>query len=297
MSNHYEQNEQDLPQENKTVWDAVNYFEGKAPSLIGDWLINCNGNQWSYSTSEGSQSRLVCTIKEFKQCVEDISKHIGSLHFFQYEQSEKQPLTRENSDYSHYEQPKLRLDLFFGLGFKMDKLTSKDIKWEDNAEAATVLKRGNIVDVQWLCVEHARGSATAFHYVVIREETKDQLKYTAEIALTHNKPEIDMLCRIEHDAPLIGLTVDEFTLKFETDKEYSGLDKDGYCLAISKDAFIAFHAFHEVDGRGEMQIAQEKQIDDCCSYLIDEGVLLDPIALKLLQKNGMLSETLLPLEK
>jgi hypothetical protein len=77
------------------------------------------------------------------------------------------------------------------------------------------------------------------------EIMEDQLKFTVENKRLIGKPLVDMLARVEYDHHDCGLVVHDFTLKFETETEYCGVDMHGYCVAISKDEFIAFHPVNE----------------------------------------------------
>jgi hypothetical protein len=72
-------------------------------------------------------------------------------------------------------------------------------------------------------------------------DMKEPLKFTREIKLTHKQPEVDMLCRIEYMCPEAGSITADFTFKFETDIEYTGLDKFGNTDIIPKNWFIAWH--------------------------------------------------------
>ena len=124
-----------------------------------------------------------------------------------------------------------------------------------------------------------------------------QLVYTPEIALTHSKPEPDMLCRVEHKYCLSDdISVDTVTFKFEADNEFCCIDKDGCVLPIDKEWFIAFHP---ISSKTELEIAQEKQINKLLPMIdfIGGDTELNRARLVKLQENGELSEIVLPLEK
>jgi len=97
-------------------------------------------------------------------------------------------------------------------------------------------------------------------------------------------PPVDERYRIEYRCNINGLTVAEFTLKFETELEYCGLDKDGHCLAIDKSEFVALHAF-----KSELDIAEEKQVEEVSKLLSKNGMSHDTIWIKCLQSHGMLA--------
>ena len=131
-----------------------------------------------------------------------------------------------------------------------------------------------------------------------KHETKpEQLIYTPEIALTHSKPEPEMLCRVEYKHFLTdSITVDEITFKFETDKEICVIGKDGIIEIIDNEWFIAFHP---ISTKTELEIAQEKQIDNLLPMVdfIGGDTDLNRARLIKLQENGELAEIALPLEK
>ena len=125
----------------------------------------------------------------------------------------------------------------------------------------------------------------------------EQLVYTPEIALTHGKPEPDMLCRIEHKYfTSEEITVDTVTFKFETDKEFCCIDEDGLGKFIDKEWFIAFHP---ISTKTELEIAQEKQIDNLLPMIdfIGGDTELNRSRLVKLQENNELAEIVSPLEK
>jgi hypothetical protein len=124
-----------------------------------------------------------------------------------------------------------------------------------------------------------------------------KLIYTPEIALTHVKPEPDMLCRVEHGVALDDdIKIDTVTFNFETDAEICVLDKDGHIDAIDKEWFIAFHP---ISTKTELEIAQEKQIDNLLPMIdfIGGDTELNRARLVKLQENNELAEIVLPLEK
>ena len=123
----------------------------------------------------------------------------------------------------------------------------------------------------------------------------EQLVYTPEIALTHGKPEADMLCRIEHvNCYSEEISVDTVTFKFETDKEFCCIDSDDLGLFIDKEWFIAFHP---ISTKTKLEIAQEKQIDKLLAMIdfIGGDTGLNRARLVKLQENGELAEIALPL--
>lgn len=106
-------------------------------------------------------------------------------------------------------------------------------------------------------------------------------------------PQADEKCRIEYMDQYKGrLTVVEFTFKFETDREYCGLDKKGYCLSVPKADFIAWHP---VDERSELDIAKEKQIINVLNAVNHSEYLVSRESVRLIQDQGMLAEIVLPL--
>jgi len=138
----------------------------------------------------------------------------------------------------------------------------------------------------------------------------EQLIYTPEIALTHGKPEPEMLCRVEHKHFLTDrfavdehkhfltdrFAVDELTFKFETDKEICLIGKDGSIAIIDKEWFIAFHP---ISTKTELEAAQEKQIDNLLPMIdfIGGDTELNRARLVKLQENNELAEIVSPLEK
>jgi hypothetical protein len=125
----------------------------------------------------------------------------------------------------------------------------------------------------------------------------EQLIYTPEIALTHGKPEADMLCRVEYKQCMSGdFSVDTVTFKFETDKEICIIDEDGCIDAIDKEWLVAFHT---ISTKTELELAQEKQIDKLLPMIdfIGGDTELNRTRLVKLQENGELAEIVLPLEK
>lgn len=123
----------------------------------------------------------------------------------------------------------------------------------------------------------------------------NQQKYTVECAKLINGPSENMLCRIEYNCTFGGIIkVVDFTFKFETENEYCGLDKDGHCLAIDKEEFVAFHA---VDERSEMDIAKEQQRHSVYHKLRRAGHRVDSTTVEFMQEKGMLAEIILLLEK
>ena len=121
-----------------------------------------------------------------------------------------------------------------------------------------------------------------------------QQKYTVECAKIINGPKEDMLCRVEYNCNNQGLTIADFTFKFESEHEYCGLDKAGHCIAIDKEEFIAFHA---VDEPSELDIAKKKQVDDLFEFGVNNNEYLTSDFIELMQEKGMLAEIILPLEK
>jgi hypothetical protein len=122
-----------------------------------------------------------------------------------------------------------------------------------------------------------------------------QLIYTPEIALTHGKPEADMLCRVEHGVALDDdIKINTATFKFETESEICVLDKDGHIDAIDKEWFIAFHP---ISTKTELEIAQEKQINKLLPMIdfIGGDTELNRARLVKLQENNELAEIVLPL--
>jgi hypothetical protein len=131
---------------------------------------------------------------------------------------------------------------------------------------------------------------------VLEQDMKEQLKFTPQIKLTHKMPEVDMLARIEFNCPDMGLMVVDFTFKFESDTEYCGLDKDGYCMSVKKEG--EFIAWHTVDDRSELDIAKEDQLKSFSKKLNIRHQ--DKKRYKMLvkmQEQNMLAEIILPLEK
>jgi len=131
----------------------------------------------------------------------------------------------------------------------------------------------------------------------LAKKAKEQLIYTPEIALTHGKPEADMLCRVEHGVALDDdIKINTVTFKFETDSEICVLDKDGHIDAIDKEWFIAYHP---ISTKTELEVAQEKQIDNLLPMIdfIGGDTELNRARLIKLQENNELSEIVLPLEK
>ena len=138
----------------------------------------------------------------------------------------------------------------------------------------------------------------AEHDKAATEQPKpEQLIYTHEIALTHGKPEADMLCRVEHGVALDDdIKINTVTFKFETDSEICVLDKDGHIDAIDKEWFIAFHP---ISTKKELEIAKEKQIDRLLAMVdfIGGDTTDNRARLEYLQYNNELPEIILPLEK
>lgn len=155
------------------------------------------------------------------------------------------------------------------------------------------------------CVKEMSHHAGKFEYMQYIEHENEKLepvnpvgllKFTPEIKLTHKQPEVGMLARIEFNCPDMGLMVIDFTLKFETDAEYVGLDKGGFAVIIEKEEFIAWHA---TDERSELDIAMDKAKKSqaiCCEVEIKEKQ--DELEsdftikgmIKFMQDNNMLSE-------
>ena len=133
----------------------------------------------------------------------------------------------------------------------------------------------------------------------VLEIEMESLKYTKECAELIGKPQPDMVCRIEHKCPSRDrLVVDVITFKFETEKEYCGIDGKGFCFGVDKGDFIAWHP---VDERSELDVAKEKQVksaaQDIHSSMLDitDDLVMDLIVM--LQDRGHLAEIILPLQK
>ena len=115
--------------------------------------------------------------------------------------------------------------------------------------------------------------------------------------MTHKQPESEMLCRVEFDCPDMGLMVVDFTLKFENETQYVGLDKDDFAMVVEKKEFIAWHA---IDERSELDIAKEKQVKSAvqdihsCMFELSDETATDLIMM--LQHRGHLEEIILPLK-
>jgi hypothetical protein len=94
----------------KTVVDAVNYFKGEIPQLYTDEYVNARNNYYIVQNDcvlevdDVESNLIVCDKYEFNQCVKYMSEHNGL--FEAYVRTAKQPLTKENSDYSFYEPTK-----------------------------------------------------------------------------------------------------------------------------------------------------------------------------------------------
>lgn len=92
---------------NKTVVDAVNYFEAEWPCTeYRSYMLGASFHNGAFSQTNGALSGhyIICTKEEFNQCVKEMSLNkYGQFEFDLYAIHEKQPLTKENSDYSPYE--------------------------------------------------------------------------------------------------------------------------------------------------------------------------------------------------
>jgi len=160
------------------------------------------------------------------------------------------------------------------------------------------LGNGSWVPKSWRPDLEALIKMQAEHDKAATEQPKtEQLIYTPEIALTHGKPEPDMLCRVEHGVALDDdIKINTVTFKFETDSEICVLDKDGHIDAIDKEWFIAFHP---ISTKKELEIAKEKQIDRLLAMVdfIGGDTTDNRARLEYLQYNNELPEIILPLEK
>lgn len=114
---HYEPKEQDLPQAKQEIINAVNELHGDIANVTTfmscDNYLIFSGATDKYVTTEETpivrSSALICTIEEFNQCVKDLSgiadtlSHMIYVEYLLKGEPSREPLTKENSDYSYYE--------------------------------------------------------------------------------------------------------------------------------------------------------------------------------------------------
>ncbi len=90
----------------------------------------------------------------------------------------------------------------------------------------------------------------------------DDVESIMAVVETQSEPQINETKRIEFKCEVGGLDVIEFTLKFKTDEELVGVDKDGCAMIIKKESFIRWWPLES-----EMDLAKKGQITKLCKAL------------------------------
>lgn len=259
MSHHEEQmarfNEnQNLPQATKTVWDAVNKTKADLNNCWGEVrgfnthvIYDCDDKDYLTDTTNGHDEQyIICTIEGFNQCVKDMSNFAGVELFERYVRVKKELLTKENSDYSHYEQSKSRLDFFLSLGFKTvidDGFTGIDGK-------NYVIDDGDCDDFNDLNdAGNKKRFITSFAW---RDDFKEEFfaagndlfevkRGTENYAITHWRYNLEALINLqdEHDAKqaqasesLLKAVLEQKEMKLTS--EDINWNKDAICAVVSK---------------------------------------------------------------
>lgn len=225
-----------ISKKEQNIVDAVDALRGNYLYQDGDVFLNqiANGN---YTSTVRRYKGTICTIEEFKQCVKEMSEHNGSDPEY-YSEWNKPILSKENSDYSFYDNSPTSVNCksmnpnAFGVDLsKEDKM--KNIYTQEmfnNEESPEV---GMLVDIKDTILGSIEPDAKLMflsdHHVVYTHngnEYADSLKHYQVLPPDQRTPEQRQLDSIYKRSLEKGYHVNKLYLKF--------LQEQGYFLPVDK---------------------------------------------------------------